>query len=161
MADDITISPRATGILPYQAIVAMRRDREILAETDLLPEQLQPASVDLRLGTVAYRVRASFLPGPDATVAEKISQLDGYAIDLTNGAGLEKGCVYGGPLLESLARGEQIAGLANPKSSTGRLDILTRLITDRTAAFDRVERGYHGPLYVEIAPRTFRVVVRN
>ncbi|HEX4508403.1 MAG TPA: 2'-deoxycytidine 5'-triphosphate deaminase [Alphaproteobacteria bacterium] len=154
-------APRATGILPYQAIVAMRRGGEILAETDILPEQLQPASVDLRLGTVAYRVRASFLPGPEATVAEKISQLDGYAIDLAGGAVLEKGCVYVVPLLESLALGDQIAGLANPKSSTGRLDILTRLITDRSAAFDRVERGYHGPLYVEIAPRTFSVVVRT
>jgi dCTP deaminase len=154
-------SPRATGILPYQAINAMRRGGEILAEADILPEQLQPASVDLRLGAVAYRVRASFLPGPDATVFEKIQQLDGYAIDLTAGAVLERGCVYVVPLLESLALGETVAGLANPKSSTGRLDILTRLITDRSAAFDRVERGYHGPLYVEIAPRTFSVVVRT
>jgi dCTP deaminase len=153
--------PRATGILPYQAINAMRRDREIYAETDLLPEQVQPASVDLRLGQVAYRVRASFLPGPDATVMEKIAQLDGLAIDLTQGAVLEKGCVYVVPLLESLALSPLIAGFANPKSSTGRLDILTRLITDRTAAFDRVERGYQGPLYAEIAPRTFSVVVRT
>jgi dCTP deaminase len=154
-------SPRATGILPYQAINAMRRGGEILAELDILPEQLQPASIDLRLGALAYRVRASFLPGPDATVLEKIRQLDGYAIDLTHGAVLEKGCVYVVPLLESLALGETIAGLANPKSSTGRLDILTRLITDRSAAFDRVERGYRGPICVEIAPRTFSVVVRT
>ena len=154
-------SPRATGILPYQAINAMRRGGEILADADILPEQLQPASIDLRLGAVAYRVRASFLPGPEATVFEKIQQLDGYAIDLTAGAVLEKGCVYVVPLMESLALGEQIAGFANPKSSTGRLDILTRLITDRSAAFDRVERGYRGPLYVEIAPRTFSVVVRT
>jgi dCTP deaminase len=163
MAEDTAplSAPRATGILPYQAINAMRRGGEILAEIDILPEQLQPASVDLRLGTVAYRVRASFLPGPDATVLEKIQQLDGYAIDLAGGAVLEKGCVYVVPLIESLALGEQIAGLANPKSSTGRLDILTRLITDRSAAFDRVERGYRGPLYVEIAPRTFSVVVRT
>src|SRR5579859_822119 len=153
--------PRATGILPYQAINAMRRGGEILADADILPEQLQPASIDLRLGAVAYRVRASFLPGPEATVFEKIQQLDGYAIDLTGGAVLEKGCVYVVPLLESLALGDQVAGFANPKSSTGRLDILTRLITDRTAAFDRAERGYHGPLYVEIAPRTFSVVVRT
>jgi len=154
-------SPRATGILPFQAINALRRDGEILTKADILPEQVQPASIDLRLGAMAYRVRASFLPGPDATVLEKIEQLDGYAIDLTNSAVLEKGCVYVVPLIESLALSENIAGLANPKSSTGRLDILTRLITDRTAAFDRVERGYHGPLYVEIAPRTFSVVVRT
>jgi dCTP deaminase len=154
-------SPRTTGILPFQAINAMRRTGEILADTDILPEQIQPASMDLRLGIVAYRVRASFLPGPDATVLEKIRQLDGYAIDLTNGAVLEKGCVYVVPLIESLALSEGIAGFANPKSSTGRLDILTRLIADQSAAFDRVERGYHGPIYVEIAPRTFSVVVRT
>jgi dCTP deaminase len=154
-------APTASGILPYQEIDAMRRSGEILAETVILPAQLQPASVDLRVGAVAYRVRASFLPGPDAAVMEKIRQLDGYAIDLTQGAVLEKGCVYVVPLLESLALGDGVAGLANPKSSTGRLDILTRLITDRGAAFDRVERGYHGPLYVEIAPRTFSVVVRT
>jgi dCTP deaminase len=153
--------PRATGILPYQAINAMRRGGEILAAADILPEQVQPASIDLRLGPVAYRVRASFLPGPDATVLEKIAQLDGYAIDLQSSAVLEKGCVYVVPLLESLALSDSIAGFANPKSSTGRLDILTRLITDRTAAFDRVDRGYHGPLYAEIAPRTFSVVVRT
>jgi dCTP deaminase len=153
--------PRARGILPYQAIHAMRRGGEILADADILPEQIQPASMDLRLGSVAYRVRASFLPGPDATVLEKIQQLDGYAIDLTNSAVLEKGCVYVVPLIESLALTEAIAGFANPKSSTGRLDILTRLITDRSAAFDRVERGYQGPLYAEIAPRTFSVVVRT
>ena len=153
--------PRTTGILPYQTINAMRRDGEIFADREILPEQLQPASIDLRLGSVAYRVRASFLPGPDATVAEKIQQLDGYAIDLEAGAVLEKGCVYIVPLLESLALNEGVAGFANPKSSTGRLDILTRLITDRSAAFDRVERGYQGALYAEIAPRTFSVVVRT
>jgi dCTP deaminase len=156
-----TASPRVTGILPYQAIHALRRGGEILAEADILPEQVQPASIDLRLGPVAYRVRASFLPGPDATVLEKVRQLDGYAIDLTNSAVLEKGCVYVVPLIESLALGENIAGLANPKSSTGRLDILTRLITDRSSAFDEIERGYDGPLYIEIAPQTFSVVVRQ
>ena len=139
----------------------MWREQEILAPAGILPGQIQPASIDLRLGPVAYRVRASFLPGPDATVLEKIQQLDGYAIDLQAGAVLEKGCVYVVPLLESLALNESVAGFANPKSSTGRLDILTRLIADRSAAFDRVPRGYQGPLYVEIAPRTFSVVVRT
>jgi dCTP deaminase len=153
--------PRNTGILPYQAINTMRRDGEILAETPILPEQVQPASIDLRLGAVAYRVRASFLPGPDSTVPEKIAQLDGYPIDLTAGAVLERGCVYVAPLLETLALNAAVGGFANPKSSTGRLDVLTRLITDRGPAFDRVARGYHGPLYVEIAPRTFSVVVRT
>jgi dCTP deaminase len=152
--------PRSTGILPYQAIHAMRRDSEIYADPPILPEQVQPASIDLRLGPIAYRVRASFLPGPEATVPEKIAQLDGYKVDLTGGAVLERGCVYIVPLLESLALNPAVAGFANPKSSTGRLDILTRLITDRGGAFDRVTRGYHGALYVEIAPRTFSVVVR-
>lgn len=139
----------------------MRRDGEIVAAVEILPEQVQPASIDLRLGPVAYRVRASFLPGPDSSVVEKIEQLDGYAIDLRPGAVLEKGCVYVAPLLESVALADNVAGFANPKSSTGRLDILTRLISDRSAAFDRVERGYQGALYVEIAPRTFSVVVRT
>jgi dCTP deaminase len=152
--------PRSTGILPYQAINTMRREGEIRAETPIAPEQVQPASIDLRLGPVAWRVRASFLPGPDATVADKIAQLDGYPIDLTGGAVLERGCVYVAPLMESLALNHAVAGFANPKSSTGRLDILTRLITDNGGAFDRVGRGYRGALYVEIAPRTFSVVVR-
>ncbi len=149
-----------TGILPYQALNAMRRAGEIIAEPDILPDQLQPASIDLRLGTVAYRVRASFLPGPNATVMERIGQLDGYAIDISAGAVLERGCVYVVPLLERLKLTSGVTGFANPKSSTGRLDILTRLITDRSTAFDQIERGYEGPLYVEIAPRTFSAVVR-
>ena len=152
--------PRTTGILPYQAINEMRRSGEIFADTEIAPEQVQPASIDLRLGSVAYRVRASFLPGLDSTVLEKIAGLDGYPIDLSEGAVLEKGCVYVVPLMESLALNPAIAGLANPKSSTGRLDILTRLIADGSRAFDRIARGYHGGLYVEIAPRTFSVVVR-
>ncbi|MBV8650281.1 MAG: 2'-deoxycytidine 5'-triphosphate deaminase [Alphaproteobacteria bacterium] len=150
-----------TGILPYQALNAMRRNHEIFAVPDILSDQVQPASIDLRLGTVAYRVRASFLPGPQSTVMERIQQLDGYAIDLTSGAVLEKGCVYVVPLLEQLKLSPGLTGFANPKSSTGRLDILTRLITDRSTAFDQIERGYDGPLYVEIAPRTFSVVVRT
>jgi len=153
--------PRTTGILPYQAINEMVRAGEIHAEVEIAPEQVQPASIDLRLGTVAYRVRASFLPGRDSTVIDKIAGLDGYPIDLTQGAVLEKGCVYIVPLLEALALSPGVAGFANPKSSTGRLDILTRLITDGSRAFDRIERGYHGGLYAEIAPRTFSVVVRT
>jgi dCTP deaminase len=155
-------SPR-TGILPYQAIRAMLREREIVSlASEIGPEQVQPASLDLRLGAVAYRVRASFLPGRDATVLQRIEQLDGYAIDLSDGAVLEKGCVYVVPLMEHLALSSSsgVTAFANPKSSTGRLDILTRLMTDRSEAFDQVERGYQGPLYIEIAPRTFSIVVR-
>src|SRR5690349_13567689 len=117
---------------------------------DAQPAMGQPASLDLRLGAVAYRVRASFLPGPKSTVLEKINELDGYSIDLTKGAVLERGTVYVIPLLEkAVLAGRQLTGLANPKSSAGRLDILTRLITDRSAAFDQIERDYEGPLYVE------------
>src|ERR1700742_4126662 len=114
-ASEDTKSASHTGILPYQSLNAMLREQEIVASIEILPDQVQPASVDLRLGPVAYRVRASFLPGPDATVMEKIAQLDGLAIDLTQGAVLEKGCVYVVPLLESLALSPLIAGFANPK----------------------------------------------
>jgi len=152
-----------TGILPFQLIRAMVREGDIPADQDILPEQIQPASLDLRLGHFAYRVRASFLPGPDASVMSRVRQLDGYPIDLTTAAGavLERGCVYVIPLLESLSLKGGLAGFANPKSSTGRLDVLTRLISDRSAAFDEVERDYAGPLYVEVAPRTFSIVVRT
>ncbi|MBS4050750.1 MAG: 2'-deoxycytidine 5'-triphosphate deaminase [Methylomonas sp.] len=152
-----------TGLLPYQAISAMLREREIVATRDIRPDQIQPASLDLRLGDVAFRVRASFLPGRNSTVRARIEQLDAYPIDLTASAGavLERGCVYVIPLLESLNLKNSITGLANPKSSTGRLDVLTRLITDQSTSFDQVGRGYKGPLYVEVAPRTFSIVVRS
>jgi dCTP deaminase len=139
----------------------MVREHEIAASQEILADQIQPASLDLRLGTFAYRVRASFLPGPTATVMEKITQLDAYPVDIREGAVLEKGCVYVIPLLESVSLKGELMGFANPKSSTGRLDILTRLITDRSKAFDAIERRYQGPLYVEVAPRTFSVVVRT
>ena len=162
-ADAGALNAPRTGILPYQQIRAMIREHEIVAfGGDILADQVQPASLDLRLGSVAFRVRASFLPGRQASVLERIEQLDGYAVDLAEGAVLEKGCVYVVPLMESLALSATsgITGFANPKSSTGRLDILTRLMTDRSEAFDKVERGYQGPLYIEIAPRTFSIVVR-
>jgi dCTP deaminase len=158
-------SPRiGTGILPYQTLLQMVRARDIRGfPQPIEPEQIQPASIDLRLGRTAYRVRASFLPGPQSSVMDKIKQLEGYPIDLgsEDGAVLETGCVYVVPLQESLTLPGDIHGVANPKSSTGRLDILTRLITDRSNAFDEIERGYDGPLYLEIAPQTFSVVVRQ
>jgi len=150
-----------TGILPYQSLLNLRREGVIVSTHDIGTDQFQPASLDLRLGTVAYRVRASFLPGPRATVMDRIRELDGYKIDLTEGAVLERGCVYVIPLLEAVALKGNLVGLANPKSSAGRLDILTRLITDRSAGFDQIDRGYEGPLYVELAPRTFSIVVRT
>lgn len=152
---------RSTGILPYQVLRELIRSREILPAEDISPDQVQPASLDLRLGPVAYRVRASFLPGPSCSVRDKLSQFMMHEVDLTHGAVLEKGCVYIVPLLEHLNLSSRISGLANPKSSIGRLDVFTRLITDFTTEFERVKPGYEGPLYVEIFPRTFSIVVRK
>lgn len=149
------------GILPCQAISALWRDGEITAAQPLLDGQIQPSSLDLRLGEVAYRVRASFLPGPGNNMAQKIERFTMHAVDLTQGAVLERGCVYVVPLLERLALPERLSAIANPKSSTGRLDVFTRLITDGASEFDRVDGGYHGPLYAEIAPRTFSILVRT
>jgi dCTP deaminase len=149
-----------TGILPSQAIRAMIAGGEVLAAPDIDANQIQPASLDLRLGKVAYRIRASFLPGPDATVRDKLAELKFHEIDLTKDAVLEAGCVYLVPLIEKLKLRSTIAGFANPKSSTGRLDVFTRLIADHQDGFDTVEEGYAGPLFAEICPRTFSIKVR-
>ncbi len=131
------------GLLSRQKIEIMLRRRMILPEEFIEESQLQPASLDLRLGPRAYRVRASFLPGKDRTVMEQLRAIarDEEAIDIENGAVLERGCVYVIPLLEHLHLPDSISALANPKSSTGRLDIFTRLITDRSDVFDRVARA--------------------
>lgn len=152
----------STGILPGHVLRRLvRTHREVVATEDIDEVQIQPASIDLRLGPVAWRVRASFLPGPHATVEEKLKSAALHEIDITHGAVLETGCVYVVPLLERTEFSFRVSGVANPKSSTGRLDVFTRLITDRAQAFDRVETGYHGPLYAEISPRTFPVLVRK
>src|SRR5512136_1500271 len=148
------------GILPDRMITALAADGGILSETAFVPDQIQPASLDLRLGDVAYRVRASFLPGR-TTVAQRIDELKLHEFSLSDGAVLETGCVYIVPLLESLALTDDIAAAANPKSSTGRLDVFTRVIADGTRRFDMIGAGYHGPLYAEISPRTFPVLVRE
>ena len=150
-----------TGVLPSQTIRALIRDKEIEAVVDIDDDQVQPASLDLRLGQVAYRVRASFMPGAGAKVMDKIAALGMHEIDIRQGAVLEKDCVYIVPLMEQLRLGSKLSAFANPKSSTGRLDIFTRLMTDEATEFDRVRRGYRGPLYIEIAPRTFSIVVRQ
>jgi dCTP deaminase len=152
----------STGILPSHVLKRLIRARkEILSADEFEDGQIQPASIDLRLGALAYRVRASFLPGPNATVEEKLSSVFMHQIDLTNGAVLETNCVYIVPLLEHADFSARISGTANPKSSTGRIDVFVRLITDRGQAFDRIEAGYRGPLYAEISPRTFPVLVRK
>ena len=149
------------GIFPDRDIARFGASGVIACQRPFAADQIQPASLDLRLGAVAYRVRASFLPGPRATVAERISELTLHEIVLTQGAVLETGCVYIVPLLEALALPNDVVATTNPKSSTGRLDVFTRVISDRGRAFDQIEAGYHGPLYAEISPRTFPVLLRE
>ena len=152
---------RRSGVLPYQTLKTLVRNGAITAAGEISDDQIQPASIDLRLGPVAYRVRGSFLPGPGSTVMEKVERYRMHRFDLGDGAVLEKGCVYIAPLMESLKLDAGTGGVANPKSSTGRLDIFTRLIADRATGFERIEDGYEGPLYLEISPRSFSVVVRE
>jgi len=149
-----------TGVLPSQAIEKMIERHEISGSTPVAAAQIQPASLDLRLGHVAYRVRASFLAGEGQSVTDRLREFEMHRIDLTDGAVLEKGCVYVVPLMESLSLPADVTAVANAKSSTGRLDLLTRAITDGGVEFDRVRPGYHGPLYAEICPRSFSVLVR-
>jgi dCTP deaminase len=149
------------GILPAQAIRVLVSSGALELAEPLAPGQLQPASIDLRLGPKALRVRASFLPGKGAKVADKLADLKLHEIDLEKGAVLETGCVYIVPLIESLSLPPSIAASANPKSSTGRLDVFTRVIADGVAAFDQIPSGYKGPLYAEICPQTFPIVARK
>lgn len=151
----------ATGILPIQAIRGLIADGGLALAEPALAGQLQPASVDLRLGSVAYRVRASFLPGPGSTIAAKLDDFALHRIDISTGAVLETGCVYVVPLMESLALPPSLSAATNPKSSTGRIDVFTRVIADGVAAFDQIPAGYQGPLYAEICPQTFPVLVRK
>ncbi|MDP6564281.1 MAG: 2'-deoxycytidine 5'-triphosphate deaminase [Alphaproteobacteria bacterium] len=150
-----------TGILPCQGIEALLRGGEIAVAEPVVEGQIQPSSLDLRLGDIAYRVQASFLPGAGCAVSDKIARFTMHAVDLSRGAVLERGCVYIVPLLESLHLPDRLAAIANPKSSTGRLDVFTRLIVDGAMEFDRVPAGYRGPLYAEIAPRTFSILVHK
>lgn len=124
-------------------------------------DQVQPASLDLRLGTIAYRVRASFLPGAGTKVSSKLERFSLHEIELTTGAVLETGCVYLVPLQERAALPEDIEASANPKSSTGRLDVFTRVIVDGATGFDQIPAGYRGPLYLEVSPSSFPIVVRK
>ena len=156
----MTADPLQPGVLPDHAIHDMAARGEILTDQPFADTQVQPASLDLRLGSVAYRVRASFLAGSGRRVADRLAEFTMHEVDLSKGAVLEKGCVYVVPLLESLALPVGITAVANAKSSTGRLDLLTRTITDSGVEFDRIATGYTGPLYAEICPRSFSVLVR-
>ncbi|WP_068116502.1 2'-deoxycytidine 5'-triphosphate deaminase [Tropicimonas marinistellae] len=149
-----------TGVLPSQSIIRMIAAGQIAADQPFADGQVQPASLDLRLGNTAYRVRASFLAGDGNRVADRLAQFEMHAIELADGAVLEKNCVYLVPLQERLDLPDGINAVANAKSSTGRLDLLTRVITDGGVEFDRIGAGYSGPLYAEICPRSFSVLVR-
>lgn len=150
-----------SGVLPSQALRDAVRHGVLGAEVAIDDAQIQPASLDLRLGSKAYRVRASFLPGRHSTVRQRLDTVEMHEIDLTQGAVFERNCVYIVKLLEHVALRPHLGAVANPKSSTGRLDVFARLITDFGTEFDRVEEGYGGPLYAEISPRAFSVRVRT
>jgi dCTP deaminase len=156
----VYLEEKMTGVLPSQTIENMVENHVITLDEPLVYGQVQPASLDLRLGKVAYRVRASFLAGEGQSVQDRLKDFEMHRIDLSNGAVLEKGCVYVVPLMEGLALPIDVNAVANAKSSTGRLDLLTRTITDGGVEFDRIPSGYHGPLYAEICPRSFSVLVR-
>ncbi len=151
---------RTTGILPSQSIRELIAKGRIVGNRAITEEQIQPASLDLRLGDIAHRVQASFLPGPSGKVEARVKELRMARVDLTSAAVFEKGCVYIVPLLEELDLPRDISGKANPKSTTGRLDVFVRLITDDGVEFERVPPGYKGRPYAEIVSRTFTVAVR-
>ncbi|MEO9887109.1 MAG: 2'-deoxycytidine 5'-triphosphate deaminase [Balneola sp.] len=172
------------GILPVQKLKILR-DLEILDSHPDYPindNQFQPNSLDLRLGEVAYRVRCSFLP-ENETVEQKIEKLEQYSFSIKDGAVLEENCVYIIPLLErlnlpkshystqngvsdnseevKLFSPENLSAKANPKSSTGRLDVFTRVITDYSHRFEEITPGYQGQLYLEVVPKSFSIKVRT
>ncbi len=150
-----------TGVLPHQRLAEMVESRAIDSIEAVRPDQIQPASVDLRLGRTAYQIRASFLPN-SSNVMDRIQELSaGKPISLANGTVLKKGSVYIVQLMEGVRLDKDTFGVANPKSSTGRLDVFTRLIADRGTTFDRIDKSYDGPLFIEIAPLTFNIIVRT
>ena len=144
-------------IWPSQRIARAVDGGVVQPEHALDADQVQPASLDLRLGPTAYRLPASFLPGPGRTVVERLEELSTHEVDLTRPTVLERNCVHIIPLLERLALPPNVSARANPKSSSGRLDIFVRIIVDGGATFDEIPRGYEGPLYAEVVPRSFPV----
>jgi dCTP deaminase len=147
------------GVLPSQEIQALVGAGHVRADVQIEDRQIQPASLDLRLGREAYRLRASFLPGVGSTVESRLSDLSMVPIDLSRPTVFERRCVYLVRLREELRLPTYLSARANPKSTTGRLDVFTRLISDHGTEFDRVTKRYEGPLYVEVVPRTFSIIV--
>src|SRR5438874_7179269 len=151
-----------TGVLPSQLLREAISSEWLLAgEWRIPPEAVQPASVDLRLGEHAWALRCSFLPDTRSTVEEKVSDLAFERIDLRDGATLERDRPYLVPLIEQLKLPAEVRAKANPKSSTGRLDVFTRVISDRSHRFDEIAPGYNGRLYLEVVPRSFAIRVRT
>lgn len=157
----VPATEHTTGLLPSQSIEAMVTAGHVLSHSPVTAEQIQPASLDMRVGAVAYRVRASFMPGRRSSVMAKVRELLMQEIDLRESSVLERGCVYIIPLQEELRLPSGVSGKANAKSTTGRLDVFTRLITDFGGEFDRVPSGYRGRLFVEVVPRTFSIRLRD
>lgn len=155
--------PTGDGILPSQEILELVKTGKISAARDFTEDQVQPSSVDLRLGGEAYRIRASFLPGNSTTLLNKAraNRMLVDTIEITDGALLEPEAIYVIPLMETLSLPPDLYGIANPKSSTGRLDIFTRLITECGDEFERVPKGYRGRLYIEVVSQTFPIIVRS
>lgn len=154
------MTDQPTGVLPDHRLRALIAEGVIASDAAIGADQVQPASLDLRLGTWAARLNASFLAGAGRSIAARLADFEMHRMDLSAGAVLEKGCVYLVPLQERLRLPKGIEAVANAKSSTGRLDLLTRLVTDDGTEFDRLPEGYDGPLYAEICPRSFSVLVR-
>lgn len=153
--------PRRSGIVPFQEIRELIDNGKILSSAKISDEQIQPASLDLRLGEKAYRIKASFLPSGKALIAPKIAELQLEELDLTTSAVLKPGNVYIAKAVESLALPSDMGGKANPKSTIGRLDIFTRLLTEGQTTYEAVRNGYSGDLFIEIFPRTFPIVVKT
>ena len=152
---------KIAGVLSSQEILELINKNAITSENGIEKDLIQPASIDLRLGIKAWRVPASFLPGKGNKVSSRLKDLAMHEFSLIDGAVLECGCVYIVKLLENVSLTDNLTGIANPKSSTGRLDVFTRLIVDGAMEFEHIPAGYQGPLYAEISPRTFSVLVRT
>jgi dCTP deaminase len=156
------VTEAVPGVLPSQALgEAIAAEWISSGDYRIRPEAIQPASIDLRLGDFAWALRCSFLPDVDSSVEEKIEGLAFQRVDLRDGAVLERDRPYLVPLIEELALPEDVRAKANPKSSTGRLDVFTRVLTDRHHRFDEIRPGYRGKLYLEVVPRSFAIQVKT
>ena len=155
------MTSKPKGVIPYQGIMELIDQNKVRADSSISALQIQPSSLDLRLSGKAWRLQASFLPGIGCKVTDQLTELSMHEIDLSSGSIFEKNCVYLVLLKESVSLPEDISVISNAKSSIGRLDLLTRLITDYGTEFDRIPNNYSGPLYAEISPRSFSVLVKE